>query len=56
MELLAVIHSCKQCQLLKRTNNIRLDVEDLKNIPIWDQFYKVALNTIRPLSKTNNGN
>jgi transposase-like protein len=32
------------------------NVEDLKNISICDLFYKIALNTARPLPETNEGN
>lgn len=35
---------------------VRFKLENLRNIPIWDQFYKVALDTIKPLPKTCNGN
>jgi hypothetical protein len=36
--------------------SIRLDVEDLKNIPICDLFYRVAVDTRGLLPKTNKGN
>jgi len=36
--------------------NIRSNVEDLKNIPICDLSYKIALDTTGPLPKTNEGN
>jgi hypothetical protein len=55
-EVKNVVRSCKSCQLVKNTRSIKLKLEEFKNIPIWDQFYKVALNTIGPLLKTNNGN
>ncbi len=42
--------------MVKQTGSIRFDVEDLKNIPICDLFYNVALDTIEPLLKTKNGN
>jgi len=32
------------------------NVEDLKNIPICDLFYKIALDTAGPLPETNEGN
>lgn len=35
---------------------IRSEPKELKNIPIWDQFYKVALNIVKPLLETYNGN
>jgi hypothetical protein len=36
--------------------SIRLDVEDLKNIPICDLFYKVTFDIGGPLPETNKGN
>ncbi len=51
-----VVKACKECQMVKQTGSIRFDVEDLKNIPICDLFYNVALDTIEPLLKTKNGN
>jgi hypothetical protein len=30
-------------------------VEDLKNIPMCDMFYKVTFDTTRPLPKTTQG-
>jgi hypothetical protein len=42
--------------MVKWTRSIRYDVEDLKNIPIFDLFYKVALDITEPLLKTKNGN
>ncbi len=36
--------------------SIRLNVEDLKYIPIRDLFYRISLDTIGPLRKTNKGN
>ncbi len=41
---------------MKRMSSIRSEHEKLRNIPIWDQFYKVALNNVRPLLETYNGN
>jgi hypothetical protein len=51
-----VVKACKECQMVKCTRSIRFDVEDLKNIPICDLFYKVALDITEPLLKTKNGN
>jgi hypothetical protein len=42
--------------MLKKINNIKSEIEDFKSISIWDQFYKVALNTIGPLLEISNGN
>jgi hypothetical protein len=35
---------------------MRSDIQEMKNIPICDLFYRVALDTIGPLPKTTNGN
>ncbi len=55
-EVKDVVRSCKQCQLMKHISSIKSELEELKNIPTWDQFYKVALDAIRPLLDTYNGN
>jgi hypothetical protein len=40
MELVKeVVHTCKNCQLIKRTGNVRSEAIELKSIPIWDQFF-----------------
>jgi hypothetical protein len=36
--------------------SIKSNAEDLKNIPICDLFYRIALDTRGPLPKTNKGN
>jgi hypothetical protein len=36
--------------------NIRSDIEEMKNIPISDLFYRVALDTTGPLLVTKIGN
>ncbi len=46
----------KQCQLVKSTTSIRLDPAELKTIPIWDQFYRVALDIVGPFLETKLGN
>jgi hypothetical protein len=51
-----VVRSCKQCQLVKHMSSIKCKPEQLRNIPIWDQFYKVALYTVRPLLEACNNN
>ncbi len=51
-----VVCAYKQCQLVKRTINIKSKLEEFKSIPIWDQFYSVAFNTIEPLLEITNGN
>jgi len=32
------------------------DIEELKSIFVWDQFYRVALDIVGLLPETNNGN
>jgi hypothetical protein len=41
---------------VKNTRNIKSKLEEFKSIPIWDQFYKVALDTIKPFFETKHGN
>jgi hypothetical protein len=33
-----IVHFCKLCQLVKRTDHIRLNAKDLKSVPVWDQL------------------
>jgi hypothetical protein len=47
-----VVRSCQQCQLVKSEGSIRSGDEQLKNIPIYDLFYRVALDTAGPLPET----
>jgi len=50
-----VVHTYKKCQLVKKTKSVGSEPEDFKNISIWNQFFKVALD-IRPLLETKHGN
>jgi len=50
------ISACDKCQLAKQFGNMRSGIEEMKNIPICDLFYHVALDTVRPLLETTNGN
>jgi hypothetical protein len=43
------IRACEKCQLTKQTGNMRSGVEEMKNIPICNLFYRVALDTAGPL-------
>jgi hypothetical protein len=43
-----VVKACKECQMVKCIGNIRYDVEDLKNISIYDLFYRVELDIVGP--------
>jgi hypothetical protein len=42
--------------MVKCIGSIRYDVEDLKNIPSYDLFYRVELNIVGPFLETQNGN
>jgi transposase InsO family protein len=52
----AVIRECQQCQLVKSSGSVRSGDEHLKSIPVCDLFYRVALDTVRPLPETKSGN
>jgi hypothetical protein len=52
----SVVRSCQQCQLVKSEGSIRSGDEQLKSIPIYDLFYRVALDTARSLPETKSGN
>jgi len=51
-----VICICKNCQLVKRTRNIKLEPIELKNIPIWGSFFKVALEIVGFFPETKHSN
>jgi hypothetical protein len=42
--------------MVKRMGGIRSEDEELKSIPICDLFYRVAMDTARPLFETKLGN
>jgi len=52
----AVVKTCRQCQLVKSEGSICSGDECLKNIPICDLFYRIALDTAGPLPETKVGN
>ncbi len=52
----AVVRMCQQCQLVKGVGSVRSGDEQLKNIPVHDLFYRVALDTVGPLPETKSGN
>ncbi len=52
----SVVRSCQQCQLVKSEGSIRSGDEQLKSIPIYDLFYRVALDTAGSLPETKSGN
>jgi hypothetical protein len=51
-----VVKAWKECQLVRIIGSMKLDVEDLKNIPVCDLFYKVALDIAKLLLETNDDN
>jgi hypothetical protein len=51
-----VVRVCQQCQMVKRMGSIRSEDEELKNIPVCDLFYRVAMDTTGPLPETKSGN
>jgi hypothetical protein len=51
----SVVRSCQQCQLVRSEGNIRSGDEQLKSIPIYDLFHRVALDTAGPLPETKSG-
>jgi hypothetical protein len=52
----ANVKACKECQLVRQIGSIMSNVENLKNIPICDLFYKITLDIAGPLPETNKGN
>jgi hypothetical protein len=52
----AVGRRCQQCQLVKSVGSVRSGDNKLKSIPVSDLFYKVVLDTTRPLPETKSGN
>jgi hypothetical protein len=52
----SVVRNCQQCQLVKSEGSIRSGDERLKSIPIYDLFYRVAMDTVGPLPETKAGN
>ncbi len=51
-----VVKQCQHCQLAKNLGSIRLSVEEMKSILVYDLFYKVALDTTGPLLEIKDGN
>jgi hypothetical protein len=52
----SMVRSCQQCQLVKSEGSVRSGDERLKSIPIYDLFYRVAMDTAGPLPETKAGN
>jgi hypothetical protein len=51
-----VMKQCQRYQLAKNSRNIMSSVEEMKNILVYDLFYRVALDIVRPLFETKDGN
>ncbi len=51
-----MVRQCQRYQLAKSLRNIRLSIEEMKNILVCGLFYKVALDIVGPLPKTKDGN
>jgi hypothetical protein len=47
-----MVKACKERQMVKGTCNIRLDVEDLKNILGCDLFYIITLDIAKSFLET----
>jgi hypothetical protein len=50
------VRMCQWCQMVRKMGSIFSEDEELKNIHVWKLFYRVALNTTRPLPETKSGN
>jgi hypothetical protein len=46
-----VVRQWQRCQLAKSLRNIKSGIEEMKNIHVYDLFYRVALNTMGPCLK-----
>jgi hypothetical protein len=47
-----VVKMCRQCQMVRKVGSIRFENGKLKNIPVCELFYRVAMDTVRLLPKT----
>ncbi len=50
-----VVRMC-QCQMVRNMGSIRSENKEMKSIHVCELFYRVALDTIRPLLETNSKN
>jgi len=48
----AVVRRCQQCQLVKSVGSVRFGDEELKSIPIYVLFHRIAMDTTGPLPET----
>jgi hypothetical protein len=51
-----IVKVCQQCLMVRRMGSIHSEDEELKNIPVCDLFYRIAMDTVRPLPETKSGN
>jgi hypothetical protein len=52
----AVVRMCQQCQLVRSVGNVRSGDEQLRSIPVYDLFYRIALDMTGSLLETKSGN
>jgi hypothetical protein len=46
----------KLCQMVRKVGSIRSEDEELKSLLVCELFYKIAMDTLRPLPKIKSGN
>ncbi len=50
------IKICEKCQLARQSKNMKSGIEEMKNIPICDFCYRVAMDIAGPLLEMIDGN
>jgi hypothetical protein len=55
-EVNKVMKACHHCKMVKRTWIIKIDVKELRDIPIHNLFHMITWYTISLLLETKNGN
>jgi hypothetical protein len=51
-----LVRQCQHYRLAKSLENIKSSIEEMKNVPIYEFFYRMALDIAGPLLETKNGN
>jgi len=51
-----IVRMCQQCQMVRKVGSICSEDEELKSILVCELFYRVVMDTIRPLPETKSGN
>jgi hypothetical protein len=51
-----VVKVCQQCKMVRKMGSIRSKDEELKSIHVCDLFYRIVMDTARPLLETKLGN